>query len=215
MRKKDRLYKKATHSKNQQHWKAFKYQRDLVAKLIKKSHNRYLNEVIGDSLTVNPKKFWSYVKHSKSENLGIPPLKTVDGLSITDKAETMNSYFFLVFTREQMPLPEIGPSPFHSIGDLQFSPNGVAKQLAQLNPQKACGLDELPSRVLKGIVQAASERLAFIFSQSFYLNVVPSDWSKSRVTAVFKKENKSDLSNYRPISLTSICCKLSYGTYCS
>ena len=142
-----RLHKKATHSKNQQHWKAFKYQRNLVAKLIKKSHNRYLNEVIGDCLTVNPKKFWSYVKHSKSENPGIPPLKTVDGLSITDKdkAETLNSYFFSVFTREQMPLPEIGPSPFLSISDLQFSPNGVAKQLAQ----KACGPDELPSRVLK------------------------------------------------------------------
>ena len=112
-----------------------------MAKLIKKSHNRYLNEVIGDSLTDNPKKFWSNVKHSKSENLEIPPLKTVDGLSITDKdkAETPNSYFFSVFTREQMPLPEIGrPSPFHSIGDLQhlqFSPNGVAKQLAQLNSQ--------------------------------------------------------------------------------
>ena len=107
-----------------------------------------------------------------------------------------------------MPLPEIGPSPFHSIGDLQFSPNGVAKQLAQLNPQKACGLDELPSRVLKGIVQAASEWLAFIFSQSFYLNVAPSDWSKSCISAVFKKKNKSDPSNCRPISLTSICCKV-------
>ena len=103
-----------------------------MAKLIKKSHNRYLNEGIGDSLTDNPKKFWSYVKHSKSENLGIPPLKTVDALSITDKdkAETLNSCFFSVFTREQTPLPEIGPSPFHSIGDLQISPNGVAKQLA-------------------------------------------------------------------------------------
>ena len=108
-------------------------------------------------LTVNPKKFWSYVKHSKSENLGIPPLKTVDGLSITDKdkAETLNSYFFSVFTREQMPLPEIGPSPFHSIGDLQFSPNGVAKQLAQLNPQKACGPDELPSRVRKQLLSGS------------------------------------------------------------
>ena len=107
-----------------------------------------------------------------------------------------------------MPLPETGPSPFHSIGDLQVSPNGVAKQLAQLNPQKACWPDELPSRVLKEVAQAASEWLAFIFSQSFYLNVAPSDWSKSCVSAVFKKKNKSDPSNYRPISLTSICCKV-------
>ena len=60
--KKDRLHKKAIRSKNQQLWKAFKYQRNRVAKLVKEAHNRYLNKVIGDNLTENPKKFWSYVK---------------------------------------------------------------------------------------------------------------------------------------------------------
>jgi len=112
IRKKDHLHKKAIRSKNQQHWKAFKYQRNQVSKLVKESHNRYLNKVIGENLTENPKKFWSYVKHSESESLGIPPLKTEDGVSITDKdkAETLNSHFFSVFTHEQKPLPQIGLS---------------------------------------------------------------------------------------------------------
>ena len=210
MRRKDRLHRKAVRSKNEQHWNAFKSQRNQVAKLIKESHNRYLNEVIGDSLTGNPKKFWSYVKHSKSENFGISPLKTEDGVSITDKnkAETLNSYFFSVFIQERLPLPQMSPSPFCPIADLLFSPDGVAKQLAKLNPYKACGPDNLPARVLKEISQSASTWLAFIFQQSFDLGVVPSDWSKALVTAVFKRENKSDPSNYRPISLTSICCKV-------
>ena len=69
MRKKDRLYKKATYSKNQQHLKAFKYQRNLVAKLIKKSHNRYLNKVIGDSLTDNPKEFGPMLNIANLETL--------------------------------------------------------------------------------------------------------------------------------------------------
>ena len=80
MRKKDRLHEKAIRSKNQQHWKAFKYQRSRVEKLVKESHKRYLNEVIGENLTENPEKFWSYVKCSKPESLGIPPLKTGDVL---------------------------------------------------------------------------------------------------------------------------------------
>ena len=83
-----------------------------------------------------------------------------------------------------------------------------AKQLSQLNPNKACGPDELPARVLKEMSQSASGWLAFIFQQSLNLNVVPSDWSKALITAVFKKDNKSLPSNYRPISLTSICCKV-------
>lgn len=91
MRKKDRLHKRAIHSKNHQHWEVFKRQRNLVSKLVKESHNAYLNDVIGSSLTENPKKFWSYVRSCKSENIGIPPLKN-DNLSISvndkDKAES-------------------------------------------------------------------------------------------------------------------------------
>ena len=73
-------------------------QRNPVSNLVKDSHNRYLNDVIGDSLTENPKKVWSYVKHNRLENLGIPPLKTAQGVFVTnkDKAETLNSYFFFL-----------------------------------------------------------------------------------------------------------------------
>ena len=123
-----------------------------------------------------------------------------------DKAETLNSYSAL--TNEQLPLPKISISSYPSIADLQISPEGVAKQLSQLNPYKACGPDELPARVLKKISQSACGWLAFIFQQSLNLNTVPLDWSKALITAIYKKDNKSLPSNYRPISLTSICCKV-------
>ena len=50
--------------------------------------------------------------------------------------------------------------------------------------------------------------LAFIFQQSYNYSVVPSDLSKALVTAVFTKDNKSDPSNYRPVFLSCICCKI-------
>ena len=100
-----------------------------------------------------------------------------------DKAKTLNTYIFSVFTNEQLPLPEISTSPYPLISALQISPEGVAKQLSQLNPNKACGPDELPARVLKEISQSASGWLAFIFQQqSLILNAVPSDWSKALIT---------------------------------
>ena len=57
--------------------------------------------------------------------------------------------------------------------------------------------------------------LAFIFQQSYNYSVVPSDLSKALVTAVFKKDNKSDPSNYRPILLSCICCKIMEHTVLS
>lgn len=102
MRSKDRLHIKAIQSKTAQQWKTFKSQRKLVSKLVKSAHNHYLNDVIGASLTENPRKFRSYGKNSKSENFGIPPLKVDESVHITDKdkAEALNSYFHSVFTDE-------------------------------------------------------------------------------------------------------------------
>ena len=77
-----------------------------------------------------------------------------------------------------------------------------------MNPKKACGPDEIPARVLKEVSQTVSCWLSFIFQQSYDCNTVPSDWSNALVTATFKKGNKSDPANYRPISLTCICCKI-------
>ena len=84
------------------------------------------------------------MKNRKSENLGTPPLKNSDSslsVSDTDEADTLNSYFHSVFTQEQMPVSNTGTSPFPSISDLQISPEGMCKQLSQLNPKKACGPD--------------------------------------------------------------------------
>jgi hypothetical protein len=36
----------------------------------------------------------------------------------------------------------------------------------------------------------------------------PSDWKTTIVAPVFKKGDRGQPSNYRPISLTSICCKI-------
>ena len=47
-----------------------------------------------------------------------------------------------------------------------------------------------------------------IFTQSLQTGVVPTDWTKAYVSLVFKKCSRHLPENYRPISLTSICCKV-------
>ena len=83
------------------------------------------------------------MKHNRTENLGIPHLKTDQGVFVTDKAETWIPIFFPAFTNEQLPLPKISRTPYPSISALQTSPKGVAKQLSH----------ELPTRLLREMSQ--------------------------------------------------------------
>ena len=210
MRKKDRLHKKALRYQNPDHWVEFRKQRNLVSRLVKESRSDYLNNVIGASLQENPKKFWSYVRSCKSETIGIPPLRYGNNLFSSDKskAEALNSYFFSVFTQEKQPIPTKPTSPYNLISDIDISTHGVYKQLLQLNPRKACGPDEIPARVLKELAPSVASWLSFIFQQSYDTGAVPSDWTKALVTAIHKKDSKSNPANYRPVSLTSLCCKV-------
>jgi len=47
-----------------------------------------------------------------------------------------------------------------------------------------------------------------LFTESLDTGTVLCDWKSANVIPVFKKGNRSLPSNYRPNSLTSICCKL-------
>ena len=50
--------------------------------------------------------------------------------------------------------------------------------------------------------------LALLFQLSIDLGEIPEDWRQALVVPIFKKGDKHQSSNYRPVSLTSITCKL-------
>ena len=45
------------------------------------------------------------------------------------------------------------------------------------------------------------------FKQSLDTGTLPNDWRNANIRNIFTKRNKHMASNYRPISLTSVCCK--------
>ena len=47
-----------------------------------------------------------------------------------------------------------------------------------------------------------------IFKESLRQSVIPSDWRRANVTPIFKKGSRQSAANYRPVSLTSVVCKL-------
>ena len=77
-----------------------------------------------------------------------------------------------------------------------------------LNPHKATGPDSIPGRLLKETANEITPALTFIFQASINQSKISSDWKTAIVAPVFKKGDRGQPSNYKPMSLTSICCKI-------
>jgi len=79
-------------------------------------------------------------------------------------------------------------------------------KLNKLNIYKSPGPDGIHPRVLSGY--ELLEPLNILFESSYKLGKLPDEWKLGNVITVYKKENKGNPSNYRPLSLTSVICKL-------
>jgi len=139
------------------------------------------------------------------------PLKE-DGKLISDdksRAGVLNRQFYSAYTRDDgSPLPDLGQSPHPTMPDIVFSTQGVAKVLLNLKPHKAAGPDDVAARYLKETAPIIAPALQIIFSQSYKSGETPMDWKKANVCPVFKKGERYQASNYRPVSLTCIASKV-------
>ena len=89
--------------------------------------------------------------------------------------------------------------------------NGVLKLLGELDPHKSTGPpDEVSAKLLKELAEEVADPLVLIFNASLTQESVPDDWKHATITPLYKggNKNRSEAESYRPISLTSITCKI-------
>ena len=82
----------------------------------------------------------------------------------------------------------------------------VQKHLKNLQRTKACGLDQLPPNLLKDAANEIAPSRTYIINLSLTTSIVPRDWKKAKVSAIYK--SGSELENYRPISILPIVSKI-------
>lgn len=100
------------------------------------------------------------------------------------------------------------PPVYRNVDDINITREGVRRLLNNLKVHKAPGPDGITLGVLKQPQEPIASVLTTIFVKSYESGDIPEDWRKASVFPIFKKGAKSDPSNYRPICLTCICCKL-------
>ena len=122
-------------------------------------------------------------------------------------ADLFNSYFFEQFSNPSKYDIEIDycDDPFV---DKYIDERTIFDLLIKTNENKAVGSDKITSKLIKFCAKSLARPLTILYNKKFKMGKIPDKWKLADVVPVFKKGTKSSVTNYRPISLTSLPMKI-------
>ena len=158
---------------------------------------------------------YSYLRNKRNLKISIPSLEKLDGSrtrSAAENAEVLADAFSSVFVLESECLPD-GMYPVHTnevLTEIVISSEDVRSKLKNLNYFKSLGPDGIHPKVLKALADDVTfvESLTNLFKICADTGYIPKIWKSANITALFKNGSKTDLLNYRPVSLTCIVSKI-------
>ena len=92
--------------------------------------------------------------------------------------------------------------------DIELNEGIIIEAIHELSPNSAAGPDCVPSSLLTNCDTELAPVLLHKFSHSLSHGVIPDSWKGAAVIPIYKSGDKTVPSNYRPISLTSVICKV-------
>ena len=157
--------------------------------------------------------FYKFINRKLSNKQGVGALHDQDGNIVTgdiERANLLNNFFASICVDDDGSKPTIERiMPENaSIDTIDFTPIKIASAMKKMQAKKSPGPDGFPPCLYKRLIPGLAEPLSLIFTSFMSTGSMPSEWRHATVIPIFKKGNAADLSNYRPISLTSAACKI-------
>ena len=84
----------------------------------------------------------------------------------------------------------------------------IEKIIDNLKSNVATGIDGIPSKIIKQAKSILSPYVTNIINLSYECRVFPNILKKAVIKPIYKKDDKNDISNYRPISLLPVISKI-------
>ncbi|KAK4821235.1 hypothetical protein QYF61_016534 [Mycteria americana] len=163
----------------------------------------------------NEKYFYKYLSNKRRAKENLHPLLDAGGKIVTkdeEKAEVLHAFFASVFNSQTSCSPGTQPPELEDKdGDQNEAPiiqgEMVSDLLHHLDTHKSMEADGIHPRVLRELAEVLTKALSILYQQSWLTGEVPVDWRLANVMPIYKKGQKEDPGNYRPVSLTLVLGK--------
>ena len=155
-------------------------------------------------------KFWSFLRSKFKPPSPIPPIESGDSIIFadSDKAEKFRDYFSSVYENDNGTKLSLNCKSLSVLDNISFDVADVFGLLDKLDDRYTLTPDGIPSILLRRLAASLALPLYISFNESLKTGKVPFKWKNAFVIPVHKSGSKAVISNYRPISLTSILCRL-------
>ena len=196
--------------------KAYREARNYCSKVIDSAKKDFIQRTALKlcSCPAGSRSFWSLSKAVCNNfcTSSFPPILDSNGVSVNDSFAKANIFADTFASNSYLPPhivpPLVPPVPKSSMPALRISTRVVRRHLISLDPNKATGPDEVPATVLIRCAPELAPILCRLFKLCLRSGECPSSWKSAHVVPVPKKGNRSDPSNYRPIAITPLMCKV-------
>ncbi len=174
---------------------------------------RDFEKILAKEVKHNVKAFYNYANSKLKTRSQVGDLVMENGKrtsSDKEKAETLNSFYASVFTQENKDnLPDFEDRIHENFLDsIIVSDKMIKDKLLKLKVNKSPGPDGIHPRIIKELTDQLIKPLKILFTRSLQEGVLPNSWKLSNVSPIYKGGVKSNPSNYRPVSLTCLVCRL-------
>ena len=222
MRNRDRMKMVALKRKSSIMMESYRQLRNKVNTLNIKLKKQYFSNKIS-ACKGNVKDSWKTInellnKSSKSCNIDFLKDSDRETRQRKDISNLMNEYFCSIGENLASKI-EDAPNPFLA-GDSvvnqkntrfkfkHISTLDIRDAIAKLKTAKSFGNDTISSYFLKLALPVMETSLAIMFNTSIETSQFPNLWKLARITPIFKGGDRSDKSNYRPISILPVMSRL-------
>jgi hypothetical protein len=204
-------WKQARRSGTQQAWATYKEYNYRFTRLVNNKYNEYIRECT-ENINERPKMFWSLV-NSMGKDRSYPEAMIYNGRTLKNDqeiADGFNEFFTSVFTQPEAnpEIPDVIPTVNPNLANIRIDEEETMKLLKSIDPTKAMGADNLSGKVIIECAESLCESVTRIINRSLEEGHVPKSWKHAQVCPVFKKGEKTEVTNYRPISLLTILSKI-------
>lgn len=217
---KNNLYKTLISFESEENRRTFKNYKNLLSKIIRNAKMKFYFDSFNE-VSKSPKKTWELINSclNRSRTSSSPSkIRDAHGNTIErelEMANYINFHFVSIgqsianklqhnMSHGQCNYPKYLGSPSeNSMFLTPVTQEELAKVVKLLNNGNSPGIDESSTNIVKAILPSINKVMCHLINLSFRSGTFPDSFKKAKVLPLYKSGDRTNCSNYRPISILS------------